>query len=309
MIASIIKALIKYWNKLKIGILKYWRVLMWKPEILDANRGYFVNYKSYYRLADKYFELSDIIIQTLDERKIHSTKFTEYQQILGFSFYKCISSFVSVFRLCDAVCVGDAMSICRKLIEIVLNMQYISLHPDKYAIMYKSHGAIRARAELKQNQEESKKGASKIYNDKFLEYIGDLPLKVEAEYQKALKVFANNEKGKPLGKFARNWSGKNQYDMAKDCDMEIDYLLYGVFSSKIHASIADEGAFYDNEKYIFKFDRELKDIPWVLIETLRMFSEICAMVISSFDLKLQDSLELLMQELFDLTKKYKFVPR
>jgi len=248
-------------------------------------------YKDFFAAADRCLRLGKNIINSLDKLKFIDRSLSKYQIILGFNFYKATNSFRAVMQLCSKGYCGDAMAIARKMIEIAVNLKYLSLSIDKRTDLYCSFASISHDKLMEDIRRETSESEEVSFSNKILKQIEEMNPKIAKACEIIKQEYKRDRDGRIDWKIAANWSGISLKKMAEKCQMTEDYIAYRVYSSKVHASIEEIVSHYDFDSGHFSFELEKKDIPWVLMETMKMYAIICTLVIKAFGFEQADAIK------------------
>jgi hypothetical protein len=253
----------------------------------------------HFSLSDQVLELADIIFDNLGKRNLQRDDLSLCQTILIFIYYKATSSFLAVMVLCDRGLVGDAKTCCRKLIEMMINMTYMLGDRDTRSNQYYHHLPFAMARELKQQER-----SHKLHQMSIPDRIKAMKTDVERSCKQAQEYWDRDEEGKIVGDFAKKWSGKNLFEMAKASGLENSYINpYLLFCISTHASVDDMINYYDSDKLAFGPHLEHDDIPLVMIEAIRSYWSLSLLVSDAFDMKLRPSFKLIFEKLQTLEQR------
>jgi len=266
-----------------------------EPMCITLNQQLHQKYKKFFELADECFELSNnVVIPALKTLKLKRDQFSKYQIILGANFYKAQNSFLSIMYLCNEGLAGDAKSLVRKLIELTVTLKYLSQDIDNRVEKYIHHGALVNYDWLKKTVS---KNVQSAFDDKFVEEFKKLSPDIEKAYNEAKQFYELNKKGEVSGKFIYNWSGLSFGEMAEKCGMVAEIIPYKLYCECIHASVDDVPNHFDFKSLSFDPNISVDDIPITIIQAVRMYLSIVELVISEFNLGLEDSLSFVKRHL------------
>lgn len=248
---------------------------------------------AWYDLFEKLEDLGGIVLDGVHGRGIKQGDTTPYQLALLANYFKSTNSYLSVALLCDKGLVGDAKTICRKLIELLINMVYMSEDREKRQYQYWSH----------MSQKPLKDSRAVLENEEFFsEDVVTAMREIEARASDALKkakeYWDTDETGKVIGDFKRNWSGKLLPEMAKACGMKYEYIVpYVQYCTPTHASSWDIPNYFQWEPPAFGQHFEHDDIPMVMSEAMRNYWGLTILLIEAFNLDLKGSAAQFIQAL------------
>jgi len=247
-------------------------------------------FPKHFLLSDELFKLANIILDNLGKRDLKLPGIPLYQIILLYIYYKASNSFLATTVLCDRGLVGDAKTCCRKLIEMLINMKYLMDDKDKRQYQYFYHLPVAMDKDFRKVTE-----SPDLHSESVTDTIRAMMTDVEDWLDKAKKYWDTDENGKITGDFRRNWSGKNLAEMAKDCGMKYAYVNpYLLYCRSIHASVDDMSNYFSFPDTAFGQHFEHDDIPSVMIEAIRAYWALSALVTEAFDMKLAGSLTQIM---------------
>lgn len=268
------------------------------PRCINLKRQFYLQHRELYAFADECLEMSDIILQAIGNLKIKDNELTKYQLIIGFNLYKALDSYVSVMYLCNDGLVGDAKSILRKLLEMSVTLKYLSFDIETRQEQYLHFKSLSTyKKYLKIKKEDNVQEKDRIYSGWLRKQICELEPQILDDYKEAKKYFKLNEKREVKEKYFRSWSGKSLRKMAKGCNMQDQINAYDQLCDSTHASVNDYRSFYNNERLEFGSGFSIGDIPLVIIHSSMMYLKIIELSIDAFELKLNDSFELLRDRL------------
>ncbi len=209
-----------------------------------------------------------------------------------FNFYKATSTFVSIQLLADRGHTGDAKALLRKLIDLLINVAYLSQDREVRQWQY-WHYYARA-------VEKSFNVVAKNPNE-YSEMIGQAIQEHRDSVARAMedyRAYWNRDETEEIQRdFRRSWSGTGPAEMAKQCGMGWAYFHpYITCSSSLHASIEDITSYYNFEKGAFGLHFDHDDIPFVLLESCRSYWYLCVVIADVFELAYWRSLRSLWQQ-------------
>lgn len=248
-------------------------------------------YRDFFALADECFTAGGDLITGLEKLQDSEYKFDRYHMILGFNFFKATNSFLAILKLCQHGFCGDAMSIGRKLIEIAINLKFLSLDRDSRIDKYCGFGSVANRKMIHDIKTESEDEADPQFTGYILRQIEIMTPQIEETCRKLGAEMKAIKPFDPNGHYKTNWAGISLKKMAKRCDMKEDYIAYRVYSGKVHASIEEIVSHYDFKKRRFSFDLEKADVPWVIMESIKMYLLVARLVDEAFELNTADRLD------------------
>jgi len=264
------------------------------PNCLDVGQNLRESFEEFFSLADESIELSDIIMKGLDDLGIKNDELSKYQLALASNFHKAINSFLSIVNLCNMGFIEDAKTITRKVIEIAVTLKYISIDPEKRGNQYFHFWELSNYKILTDLQKVDK---GHVYTNWVQKELGKHASRIEKEYEESKAYFDLNKKGEVKGEFLRKWSGKIFEQMAIESGLSIEVRPYKLYCIATHVSIEDLTNYYDPKMSCFRPDLSIDDVPFIIIETVRMYLVIIELIVNEFNLKLDDSLSLVREHL------------
>lgn len=151
----------------------------------------------------------------IEGRKIE----TNHERLSQFFWGKTVTTFYAISALCDIGYGQDAIVLVRTMLENLINYRYINQEPEERGQLFIEFDYIKAKKRLR------------TYSVLFPEKEID-PEKIKVIEENYFSVIDNYPKSKSC---FLQWSGKNNADMAKACDLENLYLMiYPLASSFAH---------------------------------------------------------------------------
>lgn len=191
------------------------------------------------RMAEKYskhfgvcadcIRSADSFLESIEGLGIGAENFTAVQLAISANFFKVCNSLISAYFLADAGLVEDVKTMTRKIIDLTVNMKYLSLDSDKRAADYLAFEAIHRKTTL----DRVRSGA--IPTSAFVQSGFECNAsRIEAEYTTAIARYGQASKDE-IGLRKRSWSGKFFTQMAKEAGLQNYVVPYELFCSATHA--------------------------------------------------------------------------
>lgn len=266
-------------------------------------------FPDWFELGDKFIEANDIVLQNLSQRAIKLGDVSLYQIILLFNYYKATNSYLAVCRLCDAGLIGDAKTICRKLIELSINMSYLSQKPEQRQFNYWNFAAFSIDKEIVKKLGDDRKGARSVTESERIAQLNAIRDAFASWKQTAKARWERDEAGQVVGAPKRYWSGRNTEEMAKDCGMSWDYIdPYLSFCRSTHVSMDDSSSYFNLQTRAFGPNFEHDDLPAVMHEACRCYWWLTVLAVSAYGLNQVRSLYFLLGEFRKVEARYFTIP-
>jgi hypothetical protein len=255
------------------------------PTCLRINRQLHKEFGQHFSLADDCLELGDLILASLEDRRLTKSDLNRYQLAVVANYYKATESFFSLTHLCNAGFTEDAGAIARKLIEVAITLKYLSQDVQGRIDKYWYHGFVQDHFRLRQIKQKG------ILSDEIREKLEELWPQTEAAYQEGKKHYELNKKGEVHGDYRKNSFGKSLIAMAEECGLAEVWSAYQIYCISTHSSIENIPSFLDFEKLKFKTGFRKEDVPALILQGVEMFLITSDLIIDAFTLDLQDSLK------------------
>jgi hypothetical protein len=261
--------------------------------VLKPNTNIILKYESWFECAETTFILVDTVLHNLHDRRIAYDTLDLYQKLLMVIYDKCSSSYRTVTTLCGCGQTLDAQTIVRKILEAVINLKFISQDPEKRSLEFVYHGPVSEYERLeRQAKQRSVQNAFALP-----QHIVD---QLKEIYYREKGLYPLDKKGRLDWRYRDRWSGISLESMADQCGLQYFNEAYRVFCSTTHTSSDDITVFFDIEKSSYRESNDIEVIPKLLLTFLASFIELLSMTITSFDLKLDGSLEQIRLRLLGL---------
>lgn len=257
--------------------------------ILKYRRPIDVKYDDFIDLTDHCLILGDLIVQNLGDRRLKEGDCLPIHYILAFNHLKATDALVSTTKLVDAGLIGDGEVIVRKLLDIAINLKYLSLDVDKRQYQYWHFMTVSAKKTADQVEADPK------YKEPLRKAMSEFAPEARKRYDECVDIFEKDSKGKPK---LQTWSGLNTKEMADKGGLSEDYrICYKLFSASTHGSIGDFMHYFDPERKLFEPRFESDSALALLLEAVRCYLIITEIVIKGFSLDFMDSHKLIGNKL------------
>ena len=227
--------------------------------------------------ANKCLNLSDDFVAQLQKQQIKEGDLELYHFIYLFNFYKAQESLMSTTKLIDVGFIGDAQTICRKLIEQLINIKYLDQDKNNRQDRYWHFSAI----EL--NKMISLVERKEHFTTKLKQEMKKLKPEAKKQLENAKKFYETEEDGQIKNNFRRNWSGLSLEGMSQKCKLEDLYdLCYRGFSTPTHAGIGNVSSFVEFDTKLFTPKYTLGTALKVLQEASRVYILLLQIIVNAF---------------------------
>jgi len=167
-----------------------------------------------------------------------------YKGICLFFLLKAAKTHAAIGLLMDNRCVEDARALLRSLIELAINLRYISKEPEKRALLYSEYAYVVWWRRMKD--------AKKISSEHSLPPPEDKP-EVADELRKNHEGVKANYRGRGR---KPTWSGLSVKRMAEEVGMAADYFFYTWHCGQLHSGPENAAS------YLQMTARGLNAAPW-----------------------------------------------
>ncbi len=249
--------------------------------ILSYRRDLGVRADDFMGLMEQCLTLGDVISQNLGDHQFKEGDLSPAHYIYAFNLLKASDTLISSAKLVDAGLVGDAKALARKILDIAINLKYMSLDIEKRQYQYWYYWTVLSKktTELVLNDEgyqDSLKDAVRLFADD-----------ARKNFLERVHLFEKDSKGKPN---LSSWSGLHISDMADKSGLGTDYrICYKLFSASTHGSIDDMLHYFDPNEKAFGPRFETSDALALILEVVRCYLIITGLVIDAFHLELGES--------------------
>ena len=213
------------WNKI---IAQVWN----ESEMITENTLHLEkSYPQLFEFADKCQRVLHEAQTRIQQRNSSYGELTNFERIFILHLYKANESFMSSIKLASNGLCSDSSSICRKLFEQLVTLTYLQKDPILRAELYWDYSVISNRKSIRRRLkvEESEMWLQKKMMP-ILQYYDD-------QYEELKSKYGIGTDDKLHRRFMNSWSGKHLKDMAKECELEDDYVRhYESLSSEVHSS-------------------------------------------------------------------------
>lgn len=256
------------------------------------------------RMAEKYskhfgvcadcIRSADSFLESIEGLGIGAENFTAVQLAISANFFKVCNSLISAYFLADAGLVEDVKTMTRKIIDLTVNMKYLSLDSDKRAADYLAFEAIHRKTTL----DRVRSGA--IPTSAFVQSGFECNAsRIEAEYTTAIARYGQASKDE-IGLRKRSWSGKFFTQMAKEAGLQNYVVPYELFCSATHADPGDIRTYWKEHDGKVGFVEEDDSIPSLLWTGSHAFVVYSEVLLAAFDLDPSPALEKILVTLVQL---------
>lgn len=262
-------------------------------KILTFGRHYGKAYPEFFNIAQECYELTDMALSTLQERIKPGDELDIYKVIVVYNLYKAHDSFIAAVKLADAGLVDDSYVLNRKILEIVINLKYLSQDKDSRKTKYWNFLTLSSHKDIERA----------LADEGAMDASGHLIRQLAKEAKKQLaniqQDYELNNEGEIKRKYFNSWSGKKIYEMAcdceegKECDCEMgkEYdTVYRTLSKSAHASIEKIAAYYDTEHLVLGPQFPIHEVLHAVLESARIYLMVFEIAIDVFNLNLGKSL-------------------
>lgn len=262
-------------------------------------------FPEWFALSRAFFELNNLVISNWQHKGCELHQLELHQIIIAFNHYKATNAFLATTQLCSLGLVGDAKTICRKLIDLCINMSYLAQDREHRQDQYWNFVAFSTVKQIKKKFKQIGTDANRAGEFEFLNQIESLRVAFDQWVQRAKEKFERDEFGEVLGDPSKSWSGLHLEEMAKRCGLSWDYIdPYVMFCRSTHASMDDFTNYCDLSKQEFGSHFEHSDVPLVMHEACRCYWWLLMMSVSAYHLDLVRSLYRLLDDLRVAERKY-----
>jgi len=188
-------------------------------------------------------QLTDVLINSFNERKFNWNNLSAFQQVVCFLFGKACKSYHAIHLLCKGSFGQDAAILVRSLLEILINLFYIAEEESeqraenfiRYWIIMEKHRLekCKKRGLLNSIQEENQ-----------------IIQKYEEEIDRRKKGGIKEKRGKEY-----KWSGKSIAQMAREVGLDYHHdVIYWRLSQIAHPNIKGSEYFVSDQGNDLKID-------------------------------------------------------
>lgn len=250
-------------------------------------------FPEYFSLLDLCFKLSDTIIHSLETKGYDSIQeMGEYKLITAASLYKATESVHSIFLLLSDRLVGDAMVVCRRIIELDISLKYLQMDPEIRSKQYWNYLRLASKKLL--NIVDNEAG----YSNTFRANLEKMRSDIDAGLEKVKGVYELDKSGNIKKCYFDSWSGKTTEQMAKKAEIAEDYLYpYRYFSKSTHSSVEDMLNYFDADTNALGPNFSNSTILQLILQTTRAHLIIMEIVEVSHELGLAGSISIVRNTL------------
>lgn len=242
-------------------------------------------FPEYFTLLSLCFDLSDTLIHSVEVKKYASLQHMgEYKLISAASLYKATDSVHSIHILLSKRMVGDAMVVCRRIIELSINLKYLQMDSEKRALQYWNYLTLSSKKLLTTVQND------KDYSTNLRRNLQKMRKDIERSFESAKPYYDLDESGNIPKRYLSSWSGKTIEQMAKGANLAGDYLYpYRYFSTSTHSSVVDLLHYFNVDSNSLGPNYPDSTILQVILQTVRSYLLIMDVVDESHQLGLSGS--------------------
>jgi len=264
-------------------------------KILNYGFSFSREHPKYFELADQCFEFAGLVERNLQSEKIKQTEEFIFKIILGCNYCKATESFISLVKLIDFGLLSDAQVIARKLLEIAIHMNYITLDKEKRSQQYWHYSSVHG---LKFIKDRLKGGINNKFIKKEYEQLLSV-YEMGADYAK--KYFDLNQEENIHSKYKIFWAGIDLRKMAEECKMEFDYEnCYQLFNMEAHADVTGFANYIDFDRMETKRNFKTSTALKVLLESIRFYCILIEIIIREYEFGLFELLDNVLDTYNDL---------
>jgi len=183
--------------------------------------------------------------------------------------------------------IRDARAIARKVLETAVSLAYIesdSHRKEERVERFFYHRNIISYGHLLQVQKRPERFSKRINTG-----FGKIQKDIEQAYEIAKGHF-ELKNGRVKHTFIQNWDGKTLRDMAAETAMFPEIVTYTLFSDSSHFSSADITTYFDTLNGAILTGLSTEEVPYILIDTLRLAGRVLDIADRHFCLHLSERL-------------------
>lgn len=274
-----------------------------RPNCLEIEVAHFNSREKLYSIADRCFDLSNVIISNLQAREVDKKHMTKCQVILVFNFYKSVKTFLAIMQLCDRGLAGDAMALCRKLLEGAITLTYLMKIGPEAVRRYWFYDILQQYRTVKREFEDNWTNSKNRWSPDAIKGMRDNWQNIRAKYLRVKRFYPLNGSGEIRNEYFQNWSGATLASMATEIDLTNELSAYSYYSGKVHSSVDDITSYYNCKDSSFGFAFDTVELPFVMVQAIRFFRIIEKAIIDEFKFDLSKSVESIYLELEELYQK------
>lgn len=251
-------------------------------------------YNQYFVVTANCIDLFSDIIQAIECKKLSQKDWGEFRLILLFNYIKATNSLKTLRLVASRCLTEDGRTTVRKLIELALNMIYLSDDPDSRASLYWHHGHVTMYFRAKRYVNDISQ--SSLLRDGF----GQMLPEIERHFEEAKKIIPCTQKGELKREYRFNWSGLSVSNLAKACGLSQLYDRYDQFSTSVHPSPEDLTTYFKPDTGEFDRGMDDEEVPALLCLGAELHLILSALTVRVFDLNHHSTIHSMFRRIAEL---------